>query len=60
MRVRGPHEPGGDFDADVTLYQDPTAPNRITVRTSTAQATVNMVTTPDEMRYIGESLAAAR
>ncbi len=60
VRVRGPHEPDADFDADVTLYQDPTAPNRITVRTSTAQATVNMVTTPDEMRYIGESLAAAR
>lgn len=60
VRVRGPHEPDGDFDADVTLIQDPAAPNRITVRTSTAQATVNMVTTPDEMRYIGESLAAAR
>lgn len=60
VRVRGAHQPDGDFDADVTLIQDPAAPNRITVRTSTAQATVNMVTTPDEMRYIGESLAAAR
>ncbi|MFI8976081.1 type VII secretion protein EccE [Nocardia asteroides] len=43
---------------DVTLVQDPYAPNRITVRTSTGSATVSMVTTPDEMHYIGESLAA--
>ncbi|MEV6658748.1 type VII secretion protein EccE [Nocardia fluminea] len=43
---------------DVTLIQDPYAPNRITVRTSTGSATVSMVTTPDEMHYIGESLAA--
>ncbi|MET7768671.1 type VII secretion protein EccE [Nocardia sp. NPDC005366] len=43
---------------DVTLIQDPYQPNRITVRTSTGSATVAMVTTPDEMHYIGESLAA--
>ncbi|WP_410873887.1 type VII secretion protein EccE [Nocardia sp. A7] len=43
---------------DVTLIQDPYAPNRITVRTSAGSATVSMVTTPDEMHYIGESLAA--
>ncbi len=50
-----------DSDADlpdVTLIQDPYQPNRITVRTSTGSATVVMVTTPDEMHYIGESLAA--
>ncbi|NKX88705.1 type VII secretion protein EccE, partial [Nocardia coubleae] len=45
---------------DVTLVQDPYAPNRITVRTSTGSATVSMVTTPDEMHYIGESLVASR
>ncbi|RJO72374.1 type VII secretion protein EccE [Nocardia panacis] len=60
VHVRGPQDPPGQFDADVVLTQDPAAPNLITVRTSTAAATVNMVTTPDEMWYIGESLAAAR
>lgn len=43
---------------DVTLIQDPRSPNRITVRTSTGSATATMVTTPDEIHYIGESLAA--
>ncbi|MEV0293231.1 type VII secretion protein EccE [Nocardia sp. NPDC050710] len=60
VHVRTPHEPDSGFDADVVLMQDPARPNLITVRTSTATTTVNMVTTPHEMRYIGESLAAAR
>ncbi|WP_330252278.1 type VII secretion protein EccE [Nocardia sp. NBC_00565] len=60
VHVRAPEQPEGRFDADIILVQDVSAPNLITVRTSTASATVNMVTTPDEMRYIGESLAAAR
>ncbi|GAA5067229.1 type VII secretion protein EccE [Nocardia callitridis] len=59
VHVRAPGQPSG-FDADVILTQDATSPNRITVRTSTVHTTVNMVTTPDEMRYIGESLTAAR
>ncbi|KAF0848257.1 type VII secretion protein EccE [Nocardia caishijiensis] len=58
VHVRAPHEQSGGIDADVTLIQDPAAPNRITVRTPAATATVNMVTTPEEMHYIGESLAA--
>ncbi|MCM6776098.1 type VII secretion protein EccE [Nocardia sp. CDC159] len=58
--VHDPHETAGPFDADVTLVQDPSSPNLITVRTPAASATVHMVTTPDEMRYIGESLAASR
>lgn len=58
VHVRTPDEPPAPIDADVTLIQDPLAPNRITVRTATASATVFMVTTPDEMHYIGESLAA--
>ncbi|WP_433599710.1 type VII secretion protein EccE [Nocardia sp. CA-135953] len=60
VHVRAPEQPDGQFDADIVLVQDVSAPNLITVRTSTASATVNMVTTPDEMWYIGESLAAAR
>lgn len=60
VHVRPPGQPAGQFDADVVLTQDPAARNLITVRTSAASATVNMVTTPDEMRYIGESLTAAR
>ncbi|WP_378737237.1 type VII secretion protein EccE [Nocardia brasiliensis] len=60
VHVRDPHDPPSQFAADVVLVQDPASPNLITVRTSTASATVNMVTTPDEMWYIGESLAAAR
>ncbi|WP_216894437.1 type VII secretion protein EccE [Nocardia alni] len=48
------------FDADVTLSQDPDQPNMITVRTATDSATVHMVTTRDEMQYIGESLVATR
>lgn len=58
VHVRRPDDPGGSVDADVTLIQDPDAPNRITVRTAARSATVLMVTTPDEMHYIGESLAA--
>ncbi|MEV0252245.1 type VII secretion protein EccE [Nocardia sp. NPDC050712] len=60
VHVRAPWEPGGDFDADVVLMQDTERPNMITVRTSAVTTTLLMVTTPDEMRYIGESLAAAR
>ncbi|WP_227998554.1 type VII secretion protein EccE [Nocardia australiensis] len=60
VHVRAPQQPAEHFNADVVLSQDPAAPNLITVRTSSASATVNMVTTPDEMRYIGESLTAAR
>lgn len=60
VHVRAPEQPDAQFDADIVLVQDISAPNLITVRTSTASATVNMVTTPDEMWYIGESLAAAR
>lgn len=60
VHIRAPEAPPGPFDADIVLIQDSAAPNLITVRTSTAAATVNMVTTPDEMWYIGESLAAAR
>lgn len=44
------------FDADVTLMQQPSTPNQITVRTAAGSSTVQMVTTPDEMQYIGESL----
>ncbi|MGY1944870.1 type VII secretion protein EccE [Nocardia asiatica] len=58
VHVRRPDDPGRSVDADVTLIQDPQAPNRITVRTAARSATVLMVTTPDEMHYIGESLAA--
>ncbi len=58
VHVRRPDDPGRSVDADVTLVQDPQAPNRITVRTAARSATVLMVTTPDEMHYIGESLAA--
>ncbi|WP_280343172.1 type VII secretion protein EccE [Nocardia abscessus] len=58
VHVRRPDDPGRSVDADVTLVQDPQAPNRITVRTTARSATVLMVTTPDEMHYIGESLAA--
>ncbi|WP_329412182.1 type VII secretion protein EccE [Nocardia vinacea] len=60
VQVLAPEQPDGQFDADIVLAQDISAPNVITVRTSTASATVNMVTTPEEMWYIGESLAAAR
>jgi hypothetical protein len=56
VHVRRPDEPAGSIDADVTLTQDPQEPNKITVRTATAGATVYMVTTPDEMHYIGASL----
>ncbi len=58
VHVRRPDDPDRSVDADVTLVQDPQAPNRITVRTAARSATVLMVTTPDEMHYIGESLAA--
>ncbi len=58
VHVRSPHDESRSVDADVTLVQDPHAPNRITVRTAATSATVNMVTTPEEMHYIGESLAA--
>lgn len=60
VQVLAPEQPDGQIDADIVLVQDISAPNLITVRTSTASATVNMVTTPEEMWYIGESLAAAR
>ncbi|MFE1593213.1 type VII secretion protein EccE [Nocardia sp. NPDC058705] len=60
VHVRSPHEPAGDIAADVVLTQDPDRPTLITVRTVHGTRTVNMVTTPDEMRYIGESLSAAR
>lgn len=60
VHVRAPEDPPSVFDADIVLTQDPAAPNVITVRTQAASATVNMVTTPDEMWYIGESLAAVR
>ncbi|APE33269.1 type VII secretion protein EccE [Nocardia mangyaensis] len=60
VHVRSPDQQGGYVAADVVLEQDDTSPNAITVRTATATATVRMVTTPEEMRYIGESLAAAR
>ncbi|WP_432421426.1 type VII secretion protein EccE [Nocardia carnea] len=58
VHVRRPNEPAGSIDADVSLVQDPTTPNRITVRTPAVTTTVNMVTTREEMHYIGESLAA--
>lgn len=58
VHVRQPHDPPGSVDADVSLIQDPTAPNRVTVRTPAVTTTVNMVTTREEMHYIGESLAA--
>ncbi|MBY8855210.1 type VII secretion protein EccE [Nocardia sp. CA2R105] len=57
LHVREQDGPESPFDVDVTLLQDPAAPNMITVRTATDSATVHMVTTPDEMQYIGESLA---
>lgn len=60
VHIRAADAPASELAADVVLVQDPAAPNRITVRTSTVTTTVNMVTTPDEMRYIGESLTAAR
>ncbi|MEV6323781.1 type VII secretion protein EccE [Nocardia sp. NPDC051787] len=60
VHVRPSRDPGGSFDADVTLVQDDRTPNQITVRTAGASTTVHMVTTPDEMRYIGESLIAVR
>ncbi|MBB5912843.1 type VII secretion protein EccE [Nocardia transvalensis] len=60
VHVRSPRQEGGHFDPDITLAQDESAPNVITVRTPAAQATVQMVTTPDEMRYIGESLVTTR
>ncbi|MER7453421.1 type VII secretion protein EccE [Nocardia beijingensis] len=60
LHIRTSSQRGGYFDPDVTLLQDEEAPNRVTVRTSTASATVQMVTTPDEMRYIGESVVATR
>ncbi|MGW5386488.1 type VII secretion protein EccE [Nocardia sp. NPDC003963] len=58
VHVRQPHEPPGTVDADVSLIQDPATLNRITVRTPAVTTTVNMVTTREEMHYIGESLAA--
>lgn len=58
VHVRQPHDPPGSIDADVSLIQDPDAPNRVTVRTPAVTTTVNMVTTREEMHYIGESLAA--
>ncbi|MEU1952241.1 type VII secretion protein EccE [Nocardia rhamnosiphila] len=58
VHVRQPHDPPGSLDADVSLVQDPDAPNRVTVRTPAVTTTVNMVTTQEEMHYIGESLAA--
>ncbi|WP_232236000.1 type VII secretion protein EccE [Nocardia sp. BMG51109] len=60
VHVRNPSDPNGQIEADVTLVQDPHAPNRITVRTAAGSATVMMVTTPDEMQYIGESVVATR
>ncbi|MBU3067993.1 type VII secretion protein EccE [Nocardia sp. NEAU-G5] len=56
LHVRDENGPESPFDPDVTLSQDPSQPNMITVRTATDAATVQMVTTPDEMQYIGESL----
>ncbi|MFD3744530.1 type VII secretion protein EccE [Nocardia sp. NPDC058633] len=58
VEIRSAERDPDALPPDVTLIQDPSAPNRITVRTSTGSATVSMVTTPDEMHYIGESLAA--
>lgn len=58
VHIRQPHDPPGSIDADVSLVQDPAAPNRVTVRTPAVTTTVNMVTTQEEMHYIGESLAA--
>lgn len=58
VHVRQPHEPAGSVEADVSLIQDPAAPNRLTIRTPAVTTTVNMVTTREEMHYIGESLAA--
>jgi type VII secretion protein EccE len=55
--VHAPDEAAVPFDPDVTVLQDPSAPNLITVRTPAAFATVHMVTTPEEMQYIGESLS---
>lgn len=60
LHVRDENSPESPFEPDVTLSQDPSQPNMITVRTATDAATVHMVTTPDEMRYIGESLVATR
>gem|GEM_PF-1930577 len=57
LYVRDADGPASPFEPDVTLSQDPSQPNMITVRTATDSATVHMVTTPDEMQYIGESLA---
>ncbi|MGW5310831.1 type VII secretion protein EccE [Nocardia thailandica] len=58
VEVRTTERDPDSAPADVTLIQHPHSPNHITVRTSTGSATVSMVTTPDEMHYIGESLAA--
>ncbi len=60
LYVHEPHVPAVPFHADVTLRQDPATPNLITVSTPAASATVHMVTTPEEMQYIGESLVATR
>ncbi|UFS95432.1 type VII secretion protein EccE [Nocardia huaxiensis] len=60
VHVRAPEEPPTDSDPDVVLTQDPAHPTRITVRTPSTEVTVTMVTTPDEMGYIGESLSATR
>ncbi|GGK57474.1 type VII secretion protein EccE [Nocardia camponoti] len=56
--MTSPRDPDAASAIDVTLIQDPTAPNRVTVRTATGSTTVTMVTTPGELHYIGESLAA--
>ncbi|MFC8046828.1 type VII secretion protein EccE, partial [Nocardia sp. NPDC057353] len=52
VHVREAGEPAS-LDADVALIQDQEALNRITVRTAATEVTVSMVTTPQEMEYIG-------
>ncbi|WP_431953550.1 type VII secretion protein EccE [Nocardia lijiangensis] len=47
------------FDPEVTLTEDPTTTNLVTVRTAGETTTVHMVATPDEMRYLQSAVAIA-
>lgn len=48
-----------NFAGDITLTEDPTTPNLVTVRTATATTTVHMVATPAEMSFMGAVPAPA-
>ncbi len=57
MVLRSHRDGSYNFDAEVTLIEDPETANLVTVRTATGTTTVYMVATPAEMNYLGTPVA---